>query len=172
MSFAFLSLGAFQHYIENYRILSFLSKWGTISFILGYFNTWKDIFRTIIKHLCTNFTRHEGDCCNIIFLSYCCITVPQERWTCLLSPDRSLTTERGSNSIKTFCLLQEYLWGFFRGAVITHKQLYHPKHTPKQTETCWGCIHRISCTILRQLTEEYIFSSNHLQCINLYVEAL
>lgn len=167
MSFAFLSLGAFQHYIENYRILSFLSKWGTISFILGYFNTWKDIFRTIIKHLCTNFTRHEGDCCNIIFLSYCCITVPQERWTCLLSLDRSLTTERGNNSIKTFYLLQEYLWGFFRGAVITHKQLYHPKHTPKQTETCWGCIHRRSCTILRQLTEEYIFSSNHLQCINL-----
>lgn len=26
------------------------------------------------------------------------------------------------------CLLQEYLWGFFRGAVVTYKQLYHKTH--------------------------------------------
>lgn len=49
---------SFQHYTENYRILSSFSKWSTISFILSYFYTWKDFFRTIIKHLCTSFTRH------------------------------------------------------------------------------------------------------------------
>ena len=156
---------SFQHHTENYRILSFFSMWGTILFILSYFYTWKDFFRTVIKHLCTNFTRHEGDCCNIIFLSYCCMTIPQESWMCLLTPERSLTTEGGNNSTKTVYYrnicegFSEEQWSLVSS--------YITKHTPKQMETCWGCIHRISWAILRQLTEEYIFFSNHLQCIDL-----